>query len=173
MPSGSLQNPFWSSVSIPSCAALGVPAEDKAGSSHILPTWHAVTCQPSNTLNCPQESLLLYLRNTHSSAWELPHFFTPALLRSPCLPLSMCPRETTGLRQGRRRRREEGWHLAEQPLPCATPQWVFPCPAPSRHPSLSPPVLSSCAQLRDLPGEHRVCWGDTWPELTSLQTVPK
>lgn len=54
-------------VSIPACPVLKDTAEDKAGSCHVLPTRRGVTCQPSNTLNCPRESLLLYLRSAHPS----------------------------------------------------------------------------------------------------------
>lgn len=62
-----LARSWGGSVSVPACPVLRDTAKDKAGSSHVLPTRRGGTCQPSNTLNCPQESLLLYPRRAHSS----------------------------------------------------------------------------------------------------------
>lgn len=60
------KTPFGALCASQPVQSLGTLLRIKQGAL-ILPTWHAVTCQPSNTSNCPQESLLLYLRNTPSS----------------------------------------------------------------------------------------------------------
>lgn len=130
------------------------------------------SCQPGNTLNCPQESLLLYLRSAHPSCLAAARFLHPRVVQVSIPDAFLVSQKTRALRQGGGEGRRAGT-LHGQPLPCATRQWLFPCPAPSRQPSPSLPVLSGCAGLCDLPREHSVCLGDMWPELTSLQTVSK
>lgn len=155
---------------MPACPVLRDTAEGKAGSSHVLPTWRGVAHQPSNTLSCPQESLLLYQRSSHSSCLGAAGFLHPCAAQGSIL--DALPRKPQDSGRGGGEGRRAGT-LHEQPLPCATPQWLFLCPAPSRQPSPSSPVHSRGAVLADLPREHSVCLGDMWPELTSLQTVSK
>lgn len=132
------------SLSIPACPVLRDTAEDKAGSSHVLPTRRGVTCQPSNTLNCPQESLLLYVRSAHPSCLGAAWFLHPCAFQVSIPAAFLVSQKTAGLTQGGRRR-EESWQLAGAAFAMCHSTVVVSVPG-SQQPALAFP----CAQ--------RLCW---------------
>lgn len=146
-----LTRSWGGSVSIPACPVLRNTAEDKAGSD----TRRGVTCQPSNTLNCPQESLLLYLRSTHSSCLGAACFLHPCAVQLSISDAFTVPQKTAGLGQGRRRR-EEGWHLARAAFAVCHSAVVVSVPG-SQQPALAFPCARwSCWAPRSARGAQRV-----------------
>lgn len=158
MPSGSLQTPAHQKLGGALCPSQ--PAQSLGTLLRIRQGAH-ISSPPGVCFMPAQQYFKLPTRVTVALskelpiplAWEPPAFFSPVRFRSPSLTLSLCPKkpQDSGRGGGEGRKADT---LHKQPLPCATPQWLFLWQAPSRQHSPSP-VHSGCSELYDLPREQQ------------------